>query len=115
MSRSYQGGNSNEKNLTAGSSTVINKVVPSRTPTVASSSKGNLFPMPGTFTVTGESKAGVTSPSARDFTAAHSFLNQSTAALMAVSAIAYSFRAASSVIGCLEPGTKSAVDLILEA
>ena len=76
-------------------------------------SRCKLFAMPGTFTRTGESKAGVIRPSARASEAAHSFLNQSTATLMAPSALAYSSCAALSVIGCLEPGIKAAVDLTL--
>ena len=108
-----QTGKFKRRNLTFSSNSVINRVVPSRTPTVASSSRCKFFVMPGSFTRTGESKAGVTRPSARASEAAHSFLNQSTATLMAFSVLAYSSRAASLVIGCLEAGIKAAVDLTL--
>ena len=92
---------------------VIKKIVPSQTPTVATSSRCKLFAMSGIFTCTGESIAGVIWPSARASKVAHSFLNQSTATLMALSALAYSSCAALLVIGCLELGIKAAVDLTL--
>ena len=100
-----------EKWFTFSSNSVTSKMVPSRTPTVATSS--SLYSLSDSLTRTGDNKRGVTRPLARVSSPWHSLRNHSTAFVMDISAFVYSARAASSVIRCFEPGTNLSVDFIL--